>query len=117
MEKQAGYSRAVVQGDWVFVSGTTGYNYNKMIMPESLSEQIHNCFKTISETLVQANSSLDEVVRVNYILSERAYSDEAFKIFGQYFGDIRPAAMLLIAGMLTDEMKVEIEVTALKQNT
>lgn len=116
MEKQAGYSRAVIQGDWVFVSGTTGYDYETMEMPESLAQQTHNCFKTISETLEKADASLSDIVRVNYIISDRSNSDEVFAIFGQYFGDIRPAAMLIVAGMLTDDMKIEIEVTALKQN-
>ncbi|NRA88642.1 MAG: RidA family protein [Rhizobiales bacterium] len=114
MEKQAGYSRAVAQGDWVFVSGTTGFNYETMVMPQSLAEQIHNCFKTISDSLKQADASLADVVRVNYVVTDKKYVDEAFNIFGEYFGDIRPAAMMVIADLVTDNMKVEIEVTALK---
>lgn len=114
MEKQAGYSRAVAQGDWVFVSGTTGYDYETMTMPESLAEQIHNCFKTINDSLAQADASLADVVRVNYVITDQAYKDEAFTVLGQYFGDIRPAAMMIVAGLVSDEMKVEIEVTAFK---
>lgn len=114
MEKQAGYSRAVVKGDWVFVSGTTGYDYENMVMPQSFAEQTHNCFKTISETLEKADASLSDIVRVNYVIAKREYAEEAFEIFGQYFGNIRPAAMLIVAGMLTDDMKIEIEVTALR---
>lgn len=114
MEKQAGYSRAVAQGDWVFVSGTTGFNYENMVMPESLAEQIHNCFKTIIDTLEKADASLSDVVRVNYVITDRAYVDEAFTILGQYFGDIRPAAMMVIADLVSPDMKVEIEVTASK---
>lgn len=114
MEKKAGYSRAVVQGDWVFVSGTTGYDYTNMTMPESLSEQAHNCFKTIIDTLEKADASLSDVVRVNYVVQSRDSVEECFEIFGQYFGDIRPAAMLIIADMATDDMKIEIEVTAFK---
>lgn len=114
MEKKAGYSRAVAQGDWVFVSGTTGYDYTTMTMPESLAEQIHNCFKTIIETLEKADASLSDVVRVNYVATKQDYVEECFEIFGQYFGDIRPAAMMVICDLVTDDMKIEIEVTAFK---
>ena len=114
MEKQAGYSRAVAQGDWVFVSGTTGFNYEDMIMPESLAEQIHNCFKTINETLAKADATLADVVRVNYVATKQEYVEQCFEIFGQYFGDIRPAAMMIISDLVSDDMKIEIEVTAFK---
>ncbi|MCJ8324495.1 MAG: RidA family protein [Rhizobiales bacterium] len=114
MEKQAGYSRAVVQGDWVFVAGTTGFDYADMTMPESLEAQIRNCFKTIIETLEAADAKLSDVVRVNYVTTKQEYVNECFEIFGEYFGDIRPAAMIIIAGLATDDMKIEIEVTAFK---
>lgn len=114
MEKQAGYSRAVAQGDWVFVSGTTGYDYETMTMPESLTAQIHNCFKTINDSLAQADATLADVVRVNYVITDQAYVDEAFTVLGQYFGEIRPAAMMIVSSLVNDEMKVEIEVTAFK---
>jgi len=117
MEREAGYSRAVVDGDWVFVSGTTGYDYATMVMPESVEDQAHNCFATISRILEEAGSSLADVVRVIYVVSDRAYADRVFPIFGQYFGEIRPAAMLLVAGMLTEEMKIEIQVTAKRRAT
>ena len=114
MEKQAGYSRAVVQGDWVFVAGTTGFDYADMTMPESLEAQIRNSFKTSIETLEAADAKLSDVVRVNYVTTKQEYVNECFELFGEYFGDIRPAAMIIIAGLATDDMKIEIEVTAFK---
>lgn len=114
-EKTAGYSRAVVDGDFVFVSGTTGYDYATMTMPESVEEQVHNCFKTIAAALAEAGASLADVVRANYIITDQSYADRVFPIFGQYFGEIRPASMLIVAGLLRPEMKVEIEVTARKR--
>jgi enamine deaminase RidA (YjgF/YER057c/UK114 family) len=112
MEKEAGYSRAIVDGDWIFVSGTTGYDYATMTMPEDVVAQTHNCFATISRTLEEAGSGLADVVRVNYVIADRAYADAVFPIFGRYFGAVRPAAKLIVAGLLKEEMKIEIEVTA-----
>lgn len=114
MEKEAGYSRAVVDGDWCFVSGTTGYNYETMEMPETLSGQAHNCFSNIKRALTEAGFSLADVVRVHYYVTSRAHADEAFPIFGHYLGEIRPAATLIICELLRPEMKIEIEVTARK---
>lgn len=111
-EIEAGYSRAVVDEDYVHVSGTTGYDYKTMAMPESVEEQIHGCFRNIADTLKQAGSSLADVVRVRYIVARPEYADAAFPIFGQYFGTVRPAATLIVAGLLKPEMKIEIEVTA-----
>lgn len=113
-EREGGYSRAVVTGDWIFVSGTTGYNYADMTLPESVEEQTHNCFRTIADVLSEAGSTLDEVVRVTYVVTDESYAQRIFPIFGHYFGKARPAAMLIVAGLLKPEMKVEIEVTALK---
>jgi enamine deaminase RidA (YjgF/YER057c/UK114 family) len=113
-EREGGYSRAVVAGDWVFISGTTGYNYADMSMPESVEEQTHNCFRTIAEVLDQAGSSFAEVVRVTYVVTDQIYAARIFPIFGSYLGDARPAAMLVVAGLLRPEMKVEIEITALR---
>ncbi|SNY90124.1 Enamine deaminase RidA, house cleaning of reactive enamine intermediates, YjgF/YER057c/UK114 family [Cohaesibacter sp. ES.047] len=114
MEAEAGYSRAIVDGDWCFVSGTTGYNYDTMVMPETLTAQTHNCFSTIKKTLGEAGFELSDIVRIRYFVTSRAYADEAFPIFGKYLSDIRPAATLIICELLRPEMKIEIEVTAKK---
>ncbi len=113
-ERVAGYSRAVIQGPWIFVAGTTGYDYTTMTMPESVIEQTHNCFRTIAAALAEAGSSLNDVVRTNYVVTDASYGDLVLPICGQYFGMIRPAAMIIVAGLLKPEMKIEIEVTALK---
>ena len=115
-EKKVGYSRAVVQGDWCFVSGTTGYDYSTMQIPEVLEDQIDNCFKTISGVLDEAGFSLSDVVRVLYIVSDRNMTAGVTATVGAYFGDIRPASTLIVAGLLEEEMKIEIEVTALRQS-
>ena len=112
-EKQAGYSRAVVQGPWVFVAGTTGYDYATMIMPDDVEQQTRNCFETIKSALQEAGAYLADVVRVRYIVSERSFAEPVFNIAGLYFGEIRPAATIIVAGLLQEAMKVEIEVTAL----
>ena len=113
-EKIAGYSRAVVQGPFVFVSGTTGYDYKTMTMPEDVTAQAHNCLQTISAALAEAGASLEDVVRVNYVITDVVYADTIMPIFGQYFGLSRPAMMLIVAGLLKPEMKIEIEATAYK---
>ena len=115
-EKKVGYSRAVVQGDWCFVSGTTGYDYSTMQISEVLEDQIDNCFKTISGVLDEAGFSLNDVVRVLYIVSDRNQIAGVTATVGAYFGDIRPASTLIVAGLLEEEMKIEIEVTALRQS-
>ncbi|WP_319532988.1 RidA family protein [uncultured Cohaesibacter sp.] len=112
MEAEAGYSRAIVDGDWCFVSGTTGYNYTTMVMPETLMAQTHNCFSTIKKSLGEAGFTLSDIVRIRYYVTSREHAKEAFPIFGQYLGDIRPAATLLICDLLHPDMKIEIEVTA-----
>ncbi len=114
-ELKGGYSRAVVQEPWVFVSGTTGYDYTKMVLPEGVTAQTHQCFNTISAVLNQCGSSLQDVVRVNYVVSSRDYVEEVLEIAGQYFAGIRPAAMIIVAGLLEEAMLVEIEVTAVKR--
>ncbi|HSI41218.1 MAG TPA: RidA family protein [Xanthobacteraceae bacterium] len=111
-EMAAGYSRAVADGDFVFVSGTTGYDYATMHMPESVEEQTHACFRSIAAALEEAGATLADVVRVRYIITDVAYADAVFPIFGQYFGTVRPAATLIVAGLLKPEIKIEIEVTA-----
>jgi len=113
-EKTMGYSRAVAQGPFCFVSGTTGYDYAKMVMPESAADQARNALQTIQKALGEAGFSLNDVVRVTYYLSDLSWADSVIPVFGEFFGDIRPAATLLVAQMLKPEMKIEIEVTAYK---
>ena len=114
-EKTAGYSRAVVDGDFCFVAGTTGYDYATMTMPADVPTQAENCFRTIAAALGEAGFSLADVVRATYYVTNRADADAVFAVAGRHLGDIRPAATLLIvAGLLKPEMKVEIEVTALR---
>lgn len=115
-EKTAGYSRAVVQGDWCFVAGTTGYDYATMTMPESVEEQTRNCFATISKALEEGGFSLADVVRAHYYVTDAAHVDRVFPILGEYFGEIRPAATMIVCGLNKPEMKIEIEVTALRRS-
>lgn len=115
-ERTAGYSRAVVQGDWCFVSGTTGYNYNTMTMPESVEEQTRNTLDTIEKALVEAGFSFADVVRAHYYVIDVSYADLVFPILGEAFGDVRPAATMVVCGLIRPEMKIEIEVTALKRS-
>jgi enamine deaminase RidA (YjgF/YER057c/UK114 family) len=112
-EKTAGFSRAVVEGDFCFVAGTTGYDYATMTMPASIEEQTRNCFRTIARALSEAGFALADVVRATYYVTDRADADRVLPICGEFLANIRPAATLLIvAGLLKPEMKVEIEVTA-----
>ena len=115
-EAQIGYSRAVVAGDWIFVSGTTGFDYATMSISEDLLEQTEQCLKNIESALQQANSSLNDVVRVTYVLPNGAEFEQCWPVLRKYFGDVRPAAMMISASLLDPRMKIEIEVTALRQN-
>jgi len=113
-ERTAGYSRALVQGDWCFVSGTTGYDYATMTMPETVEEQTRNCLKTIAAALADAGFSLQDVVRNHYYVTEAAFADVVFPILGEVFGDIRPAATMVVCDLIRPEMLIEIEVTAFR---
>ncbi|MEE9313863.1 MAG: RidA family protein [Rhizobiaceae bacterium] len=117
-EKTAGYSRAVVQdtaaGRWVFVAGTTGYNYTTMELPEMVEEQARNCLNTIKATLADADCGFEHVVRCNYYVTNRDYVALVFPILGEIFGESRPAATMVICDLNEAAMKIEIEVTALK---
>jgi enamine deaminase RidA (YjgF/YER057c/UK114 family) len=113
-EADIGYSRAVVQGDWVFVSGTTGFDYATMTISDKLEEQTEQCLKNIAAALAQAGASLSDVVRVTYVLPNGASFPRCWPILRQYFGDVRPAAMMISAGLADPRMQIEIEVTALK---
>ena len=115
-EAKIGYSRAVVAGDWVFVSGTTGFDYTTMSISESLIEQTEQCLKNIQAALGQADSSLNDVVRVTYVLPDGAQFEQCWPMLRKYFGAIRPAAMMISAGLADPRMKIEIEVTALKRS-
>ena len=114
-EREIGYSRAVVHGDWVFVSGTTGFDYATMTISDSLSEQAEQCFRNIQAALAEAGAGLEDVVRVTYVLPDGAAFAECWPILRKYFGDVRPAAMMISAGLSDPRMRIEIEVTALKQ--
>lgn len=114
-EQEIGYSRAVVVGDWVFVSGTTGFDYANMTIAEGLLEQTEQCLKNIDSALQQAGASLADVVRVTYVLPNGAEFPECWPVLRKYFGEVRPAAMMISAGLADPRMKIEIEVTALKQ--
>jgi len=111
-EKAAGYSRAVVDGEWVFMSGTTGFDYAKMAISDDLAEQVHQVFRNISAALAQAGSSLRDVVRANYIVPNLADWPSIVPILGQHFGEIRPASTAIVAGLVDPRMRIEIEVTA-----
>lgn len=114
-EKTAGYSRAVVQGDWCFVSGTTGYDYSTMTMPDSVEAQTRNCLATIAKALADAGFELADVVRCHYYVTDQAFVEAVFPILGETFGDIRPAATMVICQLIDPAMKIEIEVTALRR--
>lgn len=109
-----GYSRAIVKGGWCFVSGVTGYDYATMTMPDSIADQARNCFATIDAVLVEAGFAMADIVRVQYTVVDVALVDELVPTLGDALGDIRPAATMVIAGLIRPEMKVEIEVTAFK---
>src|SRR4029078_8633573 len=117
-EKAAGYSRAVVDGDFVFVAGTTGYDYTTMTMPPDATSQNRNCFKTIGTALKEAGFAMEDIVRATYYITDANDADAVFAVCGENLGDIRPAATLLVvAGLYKPDMKVEIEVTAKRPST
>ncbi len=114
-EEQAGYSRAVVDGDWVFVSGTTGYDYITMRMPEGVEAQARNTFATIQNALEEAGASMADIVRVHYYVTRREDAAAVMTVAGEVLGAIRPAATLILCDLLEEAMLVEIEVTAKRQ--
>jgi enamine deaminase RidA (YjgF/YER057c/UK114 family) len=111
-EKAIGYSRAVVDGNMVYISGTTGYDYAAMTLPADAATQARNALSTIARVLDEAGGSLHDVVRVHYYIADRADWPAIMPVLGETFGQIRPAATLLITGLMEPEMKIEIEVTA-----
>ena len=114
-EAKIGYSRTVVDGDFVFVAGTTGFDYQAGTIPDSVVEQCENTFKNIAVALEQAGSSLADVVRATYYLPNRADFEPCWPVMQKYFGAVRPAATMLVAGLADPRMKIEIEVTARKR--
>ena len=115
-EAQIGYSRAVAQGPFVFVSGTTGFNYETMAIEDDVAAQAEQCFKNIEHALGQAGASLADVVRITYVLPNAADFEACWPVLKRYLGAVRPAAMMISAQLLDPRMKIEIEVTAMKQS-
>lgn len=111
-EQLAGYSRVVVDGEWIFVSGTTGYDYSTMTISSDLECQTRQVFSNLEEALARAGATLADVVRVHYYLTEREQFEKIAPVFGEYFGEIRPAATAVICELVDPVMKIEIEVTA-----
>jgi len=115
-EKEIGYSRAVVDGDWIFVSGTTGFDYRTMTISDDVAEQAEQCLRNIEAALSEAGSSLRDVVRVTYVLPNAAEFPECWPVLRKYFDEIRPASMMISAGLADPRMRIEIEVTARRQS-
>jgi enamine deaminase RidA (YjgF/YER057c/UK114 family) len=111
-ESKIGYSRAVVDGDYVFVSGTTGYNYETMSISSDPVEQAEQCFKNIEKALVQAGSNINSIVRIHYIYPNKLDFEPCWPVFKKYLSKAKPAATMFVAGLLDEAMKLEIEVTA-----
>jgi enamine deaminase RidA (YjgF/YER057c/UK114 family) len=111
-EDEVGYSRAVVEGDWVFVSGTTGFNYETMTISDNLADQTEQCLRNIQSALAQAGATFADVVRVTYVLPKADEFRECWPTLRKYFGAVRPAAMMISAGLADPRMRIEIEVTA-----
>lgn len=114
-EQDIGYSRAVVDGEWIFVSGTTGFDYESMTISDDLREQTEQCLRNIQSALEQAAASLADVVRVMYILPKADEFPECWPVLRKYFGTVRPAATMISAGLADPRMKIEIQVTALRR--
>lgn len=111
-EAKIGYSRAVVDGDYVFVSGTTGYDYENMTISTDVTKQAEQCFRNIKQALQKAGSSISEIVRVTYIFPDKKDFEPCWPILEKYLGNVKPAATVFEAGLLDDAMKLEIQVTA-----
>jgi enamine deaminase RidA (YjgF/YER057c/UK114 family) len=111
-ERDIGYSRAVVDGEWVFVSGTTGYDYSRMTISDDVVEQCEQAMRNVVSALTEAGAAISDVVRVKYILPNRDDFEPCWPTLRRYFGTSRPAATMIVAGLANDAMKFEIEVTA-----
>lgn len=113
-EATMGYSRAVIKGGWCFVSGVTGYDYATMQMPDGALDQARNCFRTIRSVLAEGGFTMEDIVRVRYTLTETASVETVLPALAEALGDVRPAATMVIAGLIRPEMLIEIEVTAFR---
>jgi enamine deaminase RidA (YjgF/YER057c/UK114 family) len=111
-EREIGYSRAVVDGDWIFVSGTTGFDYATMTISDNVVLQTEQCLRNIDKALAEAGAQAADIVRVRYIFPRVEDFEPCWPVLRRYFGDIRPAATMIAAGLSDPRMKVEIEVTA-----
>ena len=114
-EEQIGYSCVVVDGDWIFVSGTTGFDYSTMTISDDVAQQADQCLKNVDAALRQADASLADTVRVTYVLPEGSDFEACWPVLRRWFGEVRPAAMMISAKLLDPRMKIEIEVTARKR--
>ncbi len=115
-ESEIGYSRAVVDGEWMFVSGTTGFDYAAMTISDDVAEQADQTFRNIKAAMEQAGFSLPDIVRVHYLLPDASDFESCWPVFKKYLGDVRPAATMFVAGLADPRMKIEIEVTAKKRS-
>ena len=115
-ENDIGYSRAVVDGEWVFVSGTTGFDYQAMTIADDVVAQAEQCLRNIEAALREAGAALADVVRVTYVLPDAADFPPCWPVLRRYFGEIRPAAMMISAGLADPRMRIEIEVTARRRS-
>jgi enamine deaminase RidA (YjgF/YER057c/UK114 family) len=111
-EREIGYSRAVVDGEWVFVSGTTGFDYSTMTISDDLTRQTDQCLRNIQAALAEAGATLADVVRVTYVLPKAEEFRDCWAVLRRYFGEVRPAAMMISAGLADPRIRIEIEVTA-----
>jgi enamine deaminase RidA (YjgF/YER057c/UK114 family) len=116
-ETEIGYSRAVVDGEWIFVSGTTGFDYSTMALRDGVVAQAEQCLKNIEAALAEAGASLADVVRVNYILPDPQEFPPCWPVLRKHFGEIRPAATMISANLIDPRIRIEIEVTARLRTT
>ena len=114
-ERQIGYSRAVVAGDWILVSGTTGFDYRTMTIDDDIVVQTRRCIDNIEAALGEAGASLADVVRVTYVVPDATEFERCWPVLRERFGDVRPAAMMISAGLADPRMKIEIEATAFRR--
>lgn len=113
-EAALGYSRALVKGGWCFVSGTTGYDPATRAMPESVAAQAENAIAVITSVLLEAGFTTEDIVRVQYTVTDAGFADDVAPVLGRWLGAVRPAATMVVAGLIRPEMKIEIEVTAFR---
>ncbi len=115
-EREIGYSRAVVDGDLVFVSGTTGFDYRTMAISDDVVEQAEQCMRNVAQALAEAGSRFEDIVRVRYIFPKVDDFEPCWPVLRRHFGEIRPAATMISAGLTDPRMKIEVEVTARKRS-